>query len=452
MKIEQCSGAEIDAVMTIISEASPNQIHVGAPCANPQNQVFTVIGFSEIDYNQAKQKPQNFTFGMHFDPSGNRKIVYGLYFDPSNPERQEIIDCKARECKFVRELNDAVLLTSAKASPFLDADVMKHFMKILQGTIKNEQEFVQSILRNYIVRAINNMIQILHNQYTSFLAASGISRDLFALVLEGSSQDTQRKISKIETTMTLCELRLDQMRLKGLTSDSSLIKSTPHKFQIGSTPDDVMIIIEESKSAKCMKLRPLKFCGFEQDKIVKLPVTTLKVASQIDLKRTSKNSILLLDGESLNARDKQTQKALAAVTYVITDSKFNFPNFVTMLEAADENDKAMKKSIANTSFIMVNDDAFTTLYGTVTSASSNLVESLGEEALAGFEEDQVTRALSKLIGAKVGPVTSNLKDLISLKCGENDESAFDIIEKKVLEVLKDNLSNEVFEKKKKEFQ
>ena len=67
-----------------------------------------------------------------------------------------------------------------------------------------------------------------------------------------------------------------------------------------------MITIEESKNAKCMKLRPLKFCGFEQDKIVKLPVTTLKVASQIDLKRTSKSSILLLDGESLNARDKQT--------------------------------------------------------------------------------------------------------------------------------------------------
>ena len=51
----------------------------------------------------------------------------------------------------------------------------------------------------------------------------------------------------------------------------------------------------------------------------------------------------------------------------------------------------------------------------------------------------------------MGPVTSNLKDLISLTCGENDESAFDVIEKKVLEVLKDNLSNEVFEKKKKEF-
>ena len=110
--------------MTIVNESSPNQIHVGASCANPQNQVFTVIGFSETEYDKAKNKPQEFKFVSDFDPTSEHKIVCGLYYDPSNPERQEIIDCYIRECKFVRDLNDTVLLNAAKSSPFHDAEVV----------------------------------------------------------------------------------------------------------------------------------------------------------------------------------------------------------------------------------------------------------------------------------------------------------------------------------------
>ena len=132
LKIQTFSGPEIEALMSIVNESSSNQIHIGASCSNPKNQVFTVIGFSDFPYSRLKQRPQEFTSQFDFDPSGRRKIAFGLYFDPNNPERQEIIDCNVRQCKFVRDINDAVLLTSAKCSPFYDKEVVAHFMSILR--------------------------------------------------------------------------------------------------------------------------------------------------------------------------------------------------------------------------------------------------------------------------------------------------------------------------------
>ena len=75
----------------------------------------------------------------NFDPTSKNKIVYGLYYDANNPERQEIIACEVSECKFVRDLNDAVLLTAAKNSPFYDVDVVKHFMQILQCKVSSSE-------------------------------------------------------------------------------------------------------------------------------------------------------------------------------------------------------------------------------------------------------------------------------------------------------------------------
>ena len=140
LRIEKCSSPEAEALLSVVSESSPSQIHVGASCANARNQVFTVIGFSDTEYTQAKNKPQDLRFSLDFDPGSKRKIAYGLYYDPNNPERQEIIDCKVRECKYVRDLNDAMLLTAAKNSPFFDAGVVQHFMKILKGDVKSEEE------------------------------------------------------------------------------------------------------------------------------------------------------------------------------------------------------------------------------------------------------------------------------------------------------------------------
>ena len=169
--------------MSIINESSPNQIHVGAACANERNQVFTVIGFSDKQYNKAKNKPHELDFTLDFDPSNQRKIVYGLYYDPNSPERQEIIDVQSRSTTFVRDISDVFLLSAAKNSPFYDPDIVRHLLSILQGKVHCHQGFLEQILRGYIVRGINNMVQILHNKYLQMLQEAGLSREIFAYIV-----------------------------------------------------------------------------------------------------------------------------------------------------------------------------------------------------------------------------------------------------------------------------
>ena len=77
---------------------------------------------------------------------------------------------------------------------------------------------------------------------------------------------------------------------------------------------------------------------------------------------------------------------------------------------------------------------------------------MGEECLEGFAEDDMFKALARLIGARVQVVTSNLKELIGLTRDgvSEDKSAFDLIEDKAIAILKESLSTDAFDKKKKE--
>lgn len=127
--------------------------------------MFTVLGFSDKDYNKSKTKPADLECSLHFDPTRDSKYVYGLYYDANSPERQEIIDCATREAKFVRNINDVVLLGAAKNSPFNNAEVAQHFMKILKDEVVCSSPFVQKLLKNCITRGFNNMVEIMHSKY-----------------------------------------------------------------------------------------------------------------------------------------------------------------------------------------------------------------------------------------------------------------------------------------------
>jgi len=119
-----------------------------------------VLGFSQTDYVKAKNKPGDIELALEFDHANSKKFVYGLFYDPNSPERQEIIDCQAREAKFVRDLNDVLIMNAAKNSPFSDAKVVGHFLEILNGGVEGKMTFFDKILRNYIIRGFNNMILI----------------------------------------------------------------------------------------------------------------------------------------------------------------------------------------------------------------------------------------------------------------------------------------------------
>ena len=208
------------------------------------------------------------------------------------------------------------------------------------------------MLRSFLLRGLNNMLLILHNQYTSFLAGAGLSKEFFALVVQGSSAVKQSKTSQ-QASISTSEIRLDLIRLKALTSDSSLCKSTPHKLYISESGEQLAIVILEGKSVKCLRLPAPKIYGVEKGKASKLPpMLNLKGREQVNLDRGLKSGAMLLPSGLINDLEKETQQALSASAYVITDSGFAFANFVAKIEPLIEEDKG-QAGMARTTFIVV---------------------------------------------------------------------------------------------------
>lgn len=134
--------------------------------------------------------------------------------------------------------------------------------------------------------------------------------------------------------------------------------------------------------------------------VSKIPIGILTHREQVNTNRVSKSAILVLDSESLNNFDKETQQVLSSVSYVMTGPDFSFVDFVTKLEKLIETDSSQAK-LARTSFIVVDDEALNSLKNSLMSESAVLVESMGEDGLDGLSEDNMTKALSKLIEARV---------------------------------------------------
>ena len=65
----------------------------------------------------------------------------------------------------------------------------------------------------------------------------------------------------------------------------------------------------------------------------------MKDCEQLNREKVSKYAILLLDSASLGAFDKETQKLLSSVNYVMTDSGFSFSDYMAKLERLVEADK-----------------------------------------------------------------------------------------------------------------
>ena len=73
--------------------------------------------------------------------------------------------------------------------------------------------------------------------------------------------------------------------------------------------------------------------------------------------------------------------------------------------------------------------------------------------LDGLTQDSLTEALAKLIAAGNTPaVNSNLKELLDLKPSDvtEEKSAYDLIEEKVFEIVKESIASDQVDKKKKE--
>ena len=57
--------------------------------------------------------------------------------------------------------------------------------------------------------------------------------------------------------------------------------------------------------------------------------------------------------------------------------------------------------MARTTFIVVDEEAFTSLLSSVMSRATNLIDEMPDDGLAGLTEDELTKALAKLLAASV---------------------------------------------------
>lgn len=96
-------------------------------------------------------------------------------------------------------------------------------------------------MNTFIVRGFNNMVEIMHSKYIQFLNEAGLGKDLFSLIMKNASSQIVLHKDATKTTLTQSEIKIDQMRIKALTSNKSLRKATPHNMVFSESRDTAFI-------------------------------------------------------------------------------------------------------------------------------------------------------------------------------------------------------------------
>ena len=161
------------------------------------------------------------------------------------------------------------------------------------------------------------------------------------------------------------------MRIQGLTTETSLTKTTPHKLYVPESGENAVVLVQEDKHVKCQRLALQKVYGFEQGKVKVPGGLLLKDRTQINTDKGSKRAVLLLDSASLSNMDKETKQAVKTATYVMTDSDFSIQAYVAQIESLIEQDKD-NGQFARSSFLVVSTEAFSALRASVLSSKAKL--------------------------------------------------------------------------------
>jgi hypothetical protein len=87
LTIEHMKPAEMDALLSIVSETASPDLHVGSVCRNERGQLFTIIGYIQSKWAQYKNNAQSVSRRLEFSPNGDSQKVIGLFYDAELPER-----------------------------------------------------------------------------------------------------------------------------------------------------------------------------------------------------------------------------------------------------------------------------------------------------------------------------------------------------------------------------
>ena len=83
--IQDRNEPEIEAIMSLIPEASFQRLAIGTPCRNKDGKIFSVLGVfkSKLENSKYNEIP----LYPNFSPEEKMVSLAGLYYDQFNPER-----------------------------------------------------------------------------------------------------------------------------------------------------------------------------------------------------------------------------------------------------------------------------------------------------------------------------------------------------------------------------
>lgn len=106
--------------------------------------------------------------------------------------------------------------------------------------------------------------------------------------------------------MTQTEIKIDQMRMKALTTDTSLLKSTMHKIYFSQSRKTAFVALEEDPDVKYIRVDILKYAGFDLASLKTMKSMAIKDRTQVNVDSSAKNNLVLIASDTLLSMDKAT--------------------------------------------------------------------------------------------------------------------------------------------------
>lgn len=95
LNLQSMNPVEIDTIMSLIPEASPQMMSLGTPCVDQNGKTFISLG--SINEDQAEKKAHQQVILSKCSAENPSHHMSALYFDVANPQRQEVVTVSLNE-------------------------------------------------------------------------------------------------------------------------------------------------------------------------------------------------------------------------------------------------------------------------------------------------------------------------------------------------------------------
>ena len=154
------------------------------------------------------------------------------------------------------------------------------------------------------------------------------------------------------------------MRIKALTSDSTLQKVLTRKLHFGQSHKTCLLMQQAEEGSDVIFHRmPLSgFLGFPEKQLDSLKLCTVIAGSQINVDESSsaKLSMVAISSDALREMSAETLKVVKVASMVLTDERFSLKGFIEKVEPIIRQSPDLF-ALANIQFVLVPRGAYVDL-------------------------------------------------------------------------------------------